>query len=235
MKNKEKELFYLNELSNYKVDSGYSDISGWNVKDAALRTIGTVNNLLVNIKTQRVVYIDVEVDNSIIDAKHDPYNRSGNAEIREFINEKGENHIIIPIGLVDINSSEKYVFAELIDHQTFAETKRIRRDAPIDRDYENAVLESYKRKYPPATTDQSENTNVENTEVSNEERMENIKQRHKVGEYNETEVPENSVEAEAQQYHDKKSAPKNSEVSENDETFYGRSEFDDSRFYRGKK
>lgn len=235
MNTQEKELYYLNELSDYKVDSGYSDVSGWNVKDAALRTIGTVNNLLVNIKTERVVYIDVEVDASIIDAKHDPYGRSGNAEIREFINEKGENHIIIPIGLVDINSSEKYVFVELIDHRTFAETKRIRKDTPIDRDYENAVLDSYKRKYPKTTVDQNEATDIENAQAYGEERMENIKQRHHVGKYRESKSTDKSVDAEAQQYFEEKSDAKESRELKEDDAFYGRSEFDDSRFFRGKK
>lgn len=234
MKTQEKQLYYLNELSDYKVDSGYSDVSGWNVKDAALRTIGTVNNLLVNIKTEKVVYIDVEVDASIIDAKHDPYGRPANEEIREFINEKGENHIIIPIGLVDINSSEKYVIAELIDHQTFAETKRIRRDTPIDRDYENAVLDSYKRKYPEKTGNQSEDTDIENADVYREERMENIKQRHHVGKYRDSETTDKSIPDEAQQYLDEKDA-NNPQNSKEDEAFYGRSEFDDSRFFRGKK
>lgn len=235
MNTQEKELYYLNELSDYKVDSGYSDISGWNVKDAALRTIGTVNNLLVNIKTERVVYIDVEVDNSIIDAKHDPYGRPTDAEIREFINEKGENHIIIPIGLVDINSSEKYVFAELIDHQTFAETKRIRRNAPIDRDYENAVLDSYQRKYEPTNVDQSKDSNIENAEVYRDERMQNIEQGNHVEKYPDSEETDKTVADEAQQYFEGKSATEKSRSQKEDDSFYGRSEFDDSRFFRGKK
>lgn len=235
MNTQEKELFYLNELSNYKVDSGYSDVSGWNVKDAALRTIGTVNNLLVNIKTERVVYLDVEVDNSIIDAKHDPYGRPANSEIREFINEKGENHIIIPIGLVDINSSEKYVFAELIDHQTFAETKRIRRDTPIDRDYENVILDSYKRKYEPTPVDQSKNSDIENADVYRDERMEDIKQRHQVGKYRDSERTDKTIADEAQLYLDEKDAANNSQDQKGDDVFYERSEFDDSRFFRGKK
>lgn len=235
MKTQEKELYYLNELSDYKVDSGYSDISGWNVKDAALRTIGTVNNLLVNIKTERVVYIDVEVDNSIIDAKHDPYGRPAATEIREFINEKGENHIIIPIGLIDINSAEKYVFVELIDHQTFAETKRIRRDTPIDRDYENAVLDSYKRKYEPTDVDQSKHSGIENSDVYLDERMEKIKQRHHVGKYRDSEKADKTVADEAQQYFEDKRATEKTQDQKEDDAFYGRREFDDSQFFRGKK
>ncbi len=216
MNTQEKELYYLSELSDYKVDSGYSDISGWNVKDSALRTIGTVNNLLVNIKTERVVYIDVEVDNSIIDAKHDPYGRPANAEIREFINEKGENHIIIPIGLVEINSSEKYVFAELIDHKTFAETKRIRRDTPIEREYENAILDSYKRKYPKTTGNKNAPSDLD-------------------ANHGESETTNKPLEVDSQQIFEEKKAAENFEETNKDDPFYGKTEFDDARFLRGKK
>src|SRR5665811_464276 len=108
MKTPEKHLYYLSELSDYKISGGYPDVRNWEVKDEALRQIGMVKNLLVNTKTERVVYLDVEVDQTIIDADHDPYGRPANEEIREFINEKGENHIILPIGLVDFNNCLLY-------------------------------------------------------------------------------------------------------------------------------
>ncbi len=218
MKTKEKEIYYLSELSDYKVDGNYADVRGWVVKDAALRNIGTIKNLLVNKQMERVVYLDVEVDASIIDAKHDPYGRPANSEIREFINEQGQNHIIVPIGLVDINVSEEYVFAELIDHLTFAETKRKRRDTPIERDYETAVLDSYQRKYPKKPTGESVDRDVENAEVYKQDRIDKIERRNEVGENSDAETP----------------IDEDSEIFYNEEEFYGRSEFDDSRFYRKK-
>lgn len=233
MKTPEKHLYYLSELSDYKVAGGYPDVRNWEVKDEALRKIGTVKNLLVNAKTERVVYLDVQVDQTIIDADHDPYGRPANEEIREFINEKGENHIIIPIGLVDLNNDQEYVFAESIDHKTFAETKRIRRDTNIDRDYENAVLNSYERRYVHTPVDKGMDSDVENAEVK-EERMENIKQRHNVGKYRDPETAPKNIEDGAQQYLDENESTEDYEKS-GDEEFYGRSEFDDSRFYRGKK
>ncbi len=145
MKNENKHLYYLEELSDYKVDSHYSDVTGWPVKDLNNRVIGKVDNLLVNKELERVVYLDVEVDNSIIEANHDPYGRPANIEIREFVNKDGENHIIIPIGMVSIENDQKYVYTESIDHQTFAETKRVNRGTHIDREYEKVVLSSYNR------------------------------------------------------------------------------------------
>lgn len=142
---KSKYLFYLSELKDYKIADKDPDVRGWVLKDAENRNIGKIKNLLVNKDLERVVYLDVEVDQSIIDANHDPYGTSANPEIKEFINEDGENHIIIPIGLVNISRDPDYVYTDSINYQTFAETKRIRRGAPIHRDYEEVVLKSYNR------------------------------------------------------------------------------------------
>lgn len=144
-----KHLFYLNELSDYKVASDDPDVRGWKVKDSDNRVIGKVDNLLVNKNTERVVYLDVEVDSSIIEANHDPYGQPADSDVHEFINKEGENHIIIPVGLVRImdkdNDGDKHVYTDRINHRTFAETKRIERGANVSRDYEVVVLNSYNR------------------------------------------------------------------------------------------
>lgn len=152
MDNHNKNLYYLHELSDYTVDDGYADVRGWEVKDKDLRVIGKVDNLLVNKKTERVVYLDVELDTSVIDANHQPYSSaSRNDGVHEFLNEDGENHLIIPIGLAILNEDDKKVYTKSIDHKTFAETKRVKKNTAINRDYETQVLGSYNRediKYP---------------------------------------------------------------------------------------
>lgn len=144
MADKEKKLYYLDELSGYKVDRDDPDVRGWDVRDYNNRTIGKVDNLVVHKEKERVLYLDVEVDQSIIDANHDPYKPS-RSEIKEFVNDDGENHLIVPIGLVDIDEDHKFVQTDQVDYQTFAKTKRIRKGSRIDRDYEVVVLESYNR------------------------------------------------------------------------------------------
>jgi len=145
MKEKEKHLYYLSELKDYKVDHHDHDIRGWKLKDLDHKVVGTVDNLLINKDLKKVVYVDVEVDQSIIDVNHDPYSQDSNTEFREFINKEGENHIIIPIGLIDIHAEDKFVYTESINYQTFAETKRYRSGTDINRNYENHVLGSYNR------------------------------------------------------------------------------------------
>src|SRR5690606_37088171 len=158
MAEQNKHLYYINELSDYKISDGYPDVRGWDVKDTDHRVIGKVDDLLVNRDEERVVYLDVEVDKSIIDAKYDPYGRPNQMEVREFVNKDGENHIIIPIGLVDLNSDSDYVYTDIIDHRTFAETKRYRKGENIDRAYEVEVLDSYGRR--------SDGRPIENTVAS---------------------------------------------------------------------
>lgn len=148
---KNRSLFYLNELSDYKVKSDDPDVRGWKVHDKDNRVVGKVENLLVNKNTEKVVYLDVEVDTSIIEANHKPYSGRANSGVHEVMNKDGENHLIIPIGLVNLNHNDKVVSTNEITHKTFAETKRINKGSTIDREYEIVVLDSYNRddtKYP---------------------------------------------------------------------------------------
>lgn len=144
-KENRKHLFYLNELSDFKVDSDDPDVRGWPVKDVDNKVIGKVDNLLVSKEKRRVVYLDVEVDKSIIDANHDPYGKSASGDVHEFINKEGENHLILPVGLARLNVDDKFVYTDKIDHRTFAETKRMEKGYDVDREYEMVVLESYNR------------------------------------------------------------------------------------------
>lgn len=145
MADDKKHLYYLNELSDYKVASDDPDVRGWKVKDADDRVIGTVDNLLVSKDRKKVVYLDVEVDKSIIDANHEPFGKPASGEVHEFINKEGENHLIIPIGLASLNTDKKYVYTDKVTYQTFAETKRKSREGNVDRAYEESVMRSYSR------------------------------------------------------------------------------------------
>lgn len=203
---REKHLYYLDELKDYKISSGYPDVRGWDVKDAENRVVGKVDNLLVNKESERVVYLDVEVDQSIIDANHDPYGESADPEVREFINKEGENHLIIPIGYVKLNEELKNVYCDKISHRTFSETKRIKKGEPLDRDYEVVVLKSYKR---PTTLGSKE---------------EHAKQR-RAEEYADDAVAYRDEEIIEDENYDREKRRRR-----NDENFYDREEFDGANF-----
>jgi len=140
----DRNIYYLHELSGYKVASDYPDVRGWEVKDADKRTIGNVDSLLVNKKAERVVYLDVEVDSELIEEGHNTYQTPANEGVHAFLNKDGENHLIIPIGMAVIDEKNKLVTTDQIDSSTFAKTKRFRKGDAIDFDYELNVVRHYK-------------------------------------------------------------------------------------------
>ncbi|MHA7058894.1 YlmC/YmxH family sporulation protein [Aquimarina sp. M1] len=145
MSTTEKNLYYLEELSDYKVASDDPDIRGWEIKDKDNRVVGKVSNMLVNKNIKRVVYLDVALDESILETNYKPYGTSSSEGIHGFLNKEGENHLIIPIGMVRLDEENKIVVTDEIDHKTFAETKRKKKIDPISREYEVIILETYTR------------------------------------------------------------------------------------------
>jgi hypothetical protein len=143
MKDKNKNLYYLHELSDYKVADEYADVRDWEVIDADKRTIGKVDGLLVNKEANCVVYLDVEVDTSLIEADHETYATPANKGMHEFLNEDGENHLIIPIGMVTLDEDNKKVHTNQINYTTFAKTKRFKKGVDLERSYELMVLPHY--------------------------------------------------------------------------------------------
>lgn len=144
MTNTNKNLFNLDELSDYKVAENYSDVRGWYVKDANNRIIGKVDHLLVNKTAERVVYLDVEVDTALIEEGYNTYQDRVSAGVHEFLNKDGENHLIIPIGMANIDEKKKIVNTNQIDSSTFAKAKRFRKGDSIDFTYELNLLRHYR-------------------------------------------------------------------------------------------
>ena len=143
MTDKKKDIHYLDDLSDYKVDSDFSDVRGWTVKDANNRTIGKVDSLLASKKAERVVYLDVEVDQDVIEEGHKPLQTPASEGVHEFINKDGENHVIIPIGMVSLREDEKEVYTDRIDHATFAKANRFSKGSDFDQEYEVEIYRLY--------------------------------------------------------------------------------------------
>jgi len=142
-KENNKNLFYLDDMSGYKVASDYSDVRGWKVLDADNRSIGKVDGLLVNKKAERVVYLDIEVDKDLIEDGHEPYENPNNKGAHEYLNKDGENHLVIPIGMVDIDDDNNNVLTNEINYDTFKKTKRHTKGADLSREHEETVIKGY--------------------------------------------------------------------------------------------
>lgn len=147
MKDENKDLYYLHDLSDYKVADDYPDVKGWKLQDVAHREIGEIEGLLVSKSAERVVYLDVEVNEDLIQEGHEVYSKSSADGVHEFLNKDGENHLIVPIGAVEIDEENKIVFSHNIDYKTFSSASRFNKENNIGRDYELGVYKTY---YPEA-------------------------------------------------------------------------------------
>lgn len=143
MANNNKNLFYLKDLSDYQVASGYHDVRGWDVIDAEGHHVGKVEGLLSNKNTERVVYLDVAVDEKLIEEGHKIYNEPASEGPHEFINKEGENHLIIPIGMVRIDDDNEKVVSDQIDYRTFSTAKRFKAGEEIESKYELTLIRHY--------------------------------------------------------------------------------------------
>lgn len=143
MADKDKTLYHLDDLSGYKVASGYPDVMGWEVLDANHKSIGTVDRLLVNKNTERVVYLEVEVNENLTQKGHDTYEEPADEGVHQFLNKEGETHLIIPIGLARVDEDNNKVITDSIDDATFAKVKRRRKGEDFDFEYERDVVRTY--------------------------------------------------------------------------------------------
>ena len=149
-------LFRLDELSDYKVASDYPDVRGWDVIDADNRRIGEVDDLLVNKAAERVVYLEVEVDDDLIKEGHQTYGKRTDNAPHEILNKDDDNHIIIPIGAVALDEENKKVISNDIHYDTFMRSGRHSKGSDIGREHETRLLGIF---YPDDTNDLTSSDN----------------------------------------------------------------------------
>lgn len=141
-----KNIFYLHELSDYKVAEDYPDIREWKVEDSMGRVIGEVENLIVNKSAERVVYVDVELNDDFM-KNESQFTKvtSSHTESHTFVNKEGENHVIIPVGLVDVDEDKKCVRTSQIETRLIAKARRKGKNAHIDSQYELDSINHYRK------------------------------------------------------------------------------------------
>ena len=138
-----KDLYYLNELSDYQVASDYPDVRGWKVEDAQGHVIGKVDDLLVSKQKERVVYLDVEMHDDQLKDNSQLLNTPASDGVHGFVNKEGENHLILPIGLVQLREEEEVVYTSKINQDTFLKAKRFTKRANLNRDDEMIIYKHY--------------------------------------------------------------------------------------------
>lgn len=149
--NRDKHLFRLGELNDYKVASDDPDVRGWTIVDRDNREFGTIDELIVDPDQEKVRYLDVVAKGS---------HASGN-----------EEHLLIPVGVARIDDDDNRVIVRDINSE-FLNSYPAHRGDEITRDYEYEVVERFNRPDGTTTTaTRHEGTDFYNSEIYNEDRF----------------------------------------------------------------
>ncbi|MCP9237579.1 PRC-barrel domain-containing protein [Lewinella sp. JB7] len=109
-------LKFLDEISGYKVHHDDVDPRGYTVKLQSGESIGEVEGLLADTDAKLVRYVEVEIDDDIIE-RHD----------RDLYNEK-DRHVLVPVGLIRIDQDDRSVVVSGIPYDRFNNYPRYERD-----------------------------------------------------------------------------------------------------------
>ncbi len=125
----------LDELDDFEVAEGDPDVRGWEVLTADGRKIGEVDNLLVDTAAMKVRYLDVDLDDSILDELGDDEDR----------------HILIPIGYAQLDEDEDQIMISALKSTDVAALPAYTH-GPLTREYEASLRRSFDRDYTAAAT-----------------------------------------------------------------------------------
>jgi uncharacterized protein (TIGR02271 family) len=123
----------LDELDDFEVAEGDPDVRGWDVISADGRKIGEVDQLLVDTAAMKVRYLDVDVDDDLME--------SGN----------NERHILIPIGYARLDEDDDHVVVDQLQSSQIS-TLPAYEHQPLTRDYETSIRQSFDTGYTAAGT-----------------------------------------------------------------------------------
>ncbi|HEX9944891.1 MAG TPA: PRC-barrel domain-containing protein [Thermoanaerobaculia bacterium] len=152
----------LKELKDYKVASDDPDVRGWNVIGRDGRTIGEVNDLLVDTAAMRVRYLDVELDPDLLaSAPAVPgtagvvgaYAAPGMAGAGPVL-DRGDaraarHHVLVPIGVAKLDEDHDRIYLEGMDSHDAAFLPAYDPKA-FSREYETGLRRRFDRDYAPA-------------------------------------------------------------------------------------
>jgi hypothetical protein len=145
-------LHFLTDLDDYKVASGDPDVRGWEVVDVNNKPVGKVDNLLVDIRREKVRYLDVDLNQEIINENHDPLENNNATGVHEYIKDGGDVHMIVPIGLARVDGSNKKVISDEINRNILEKGHVHRKGEIIRPEYERNVIDCIRANDPNCTT-----------------------------------------------------------------------------------
>jgi hypothetical protein len=94
----------LRDLPTFEMATGDPDPRGWTVRGGDGQAFGTVSELLVNLETQRVLYLNVELERGLPGVPAPAPNT--------------ETQILLPLGAVNLDTEGKSVFITTLRRDT---------------------------------------------------------------------------------------------------------------------
>jgi hypothetical protein len=116
----------LEDLSAYKVADGYDNVMGWKVVANDELELGKVRGLIASKELERVLYLDIEITESIAKDK----------------NMESHLYVLVPIGLARLKHDEKIVGVDAIDAEAFVSYPHYD-GKEVHMDYEYLLHEYY--------------------------------------------------------------------------------------------
>ena len=117
----------LDDLDDFKVAEGDPDVRGWEVIASDGRKIGEVDQLLVDTAAMKVRYLDVDLDDDLLDTDED-------------------RHVLIPIGYARLDEEHDRIHVdEMASNQVTGVP--VYTHEPLTREYEVTVARSYDPAY----------------------------------------------------------------------------------------
>lgn len=117
----------LDELDDFSVAEGDPDVRGWDVLSADGRKIGQVDNLLVDTAAMKVRYLEVDVDDDVLEGS-------------------GDRHILVPIGYARLHEEDDQVLVDSLKSTDVMALPEYRQE-PLTRAYESSVRERFDTGY----------------------------------------------------------------------------------------
>ncbi|HVR44794.1 MAG TPA: PRC-barrel domain-containing protein [Thermoanaerobaculia bacterium] len=118
-------LMLLDNLKGYRVSKGEPDIRGWDVVASDKRKIGEVHELVIDTIDLKVRYLDVEVDEKILDAK-------------------GSSHVLVPVAGAKLDDDDNRVYLDRVSSEELKALPAYDHRS-ITRDFETNIASWFRR------------------------------------------------------------------------------------------
>lgn len=135
-------LFYLHDLTDFKVHHNDPDVRNWPVKLSDGTKVGKVENLVVDKAARKVRYVEVTADSDFFKS----YDRDDYYLDRDSDRVYGadhDSHFLVPIGMMRLDRSDNDCFVEGVAGEGIGSVPRYRRGTQLRPSYEVSTVRHY--------------------------------------------------------------------------------------------